>query len=74
MAEHTKGKLIFDDNEDVIRDESKESIGRIWTSANARRLVAAWNACQKLTTEELERGVIVKAAIESPEVCDIVVA
>lgn len=66
-ATHTPGKLVFkkvereQGNYDINSDEGffvAETIGGFGAGeeANARRLVACWNACDGLYTESLERG------------------
>lgn len=40
--------------------------------ANARRLVALWNACDGIPTQSLERNVIGKLWIKVSELCDLV--
>jgi len=64
MSEHTKGRLhckagrawgsIRNNSGDVIASDDNETTGK-WTE-NARRLVAAWNACEGIPTENLELG------------------
>lgn len=67
-AKHTAGKLDLDEIDDgtvwAIRDESGFAIAKCWHfdrekyDYNARRLVAAWNACEDLSTEALESGAV----------------
>lgn len=67
-AKHTAGKLDLDEIDDgtvwAIRDESGFAIAKCWHfdrekyDYNARRLVAAWNSCEDLSTEALESGVV----------------
>lgn len=57
-AEHTPGRVIlftqYGDHE--IRSETGEliAVSVSHQHANARRLVACWNACEKASTEDLE--------------------
>lgn len=59
-AEHTPARVIlftqYGDHE--IRSETGEliAVSVSHQHANARRLVACWNACEGLYTESLERG------------------
>ncbi len=74
MAEHTQGKLyvsrssdsaaIYGENE-IVGAAHGGTLQR--AQANARRLVAAWNACQGWETEVLEDSeVSLLKAKESP--------
>ncbi len=65
MEKHTEGKLQVE----IVGDTGGENpvhvceigndhvrVGEYITEANARRLVACWNACEGLDTETLESG------------------
>jgi hypothetical protein len=67
MAAHTNGKLFVEcQSSDMIeiQTETGRSIAFVGDDDdrvdNARRLVAAWNACEGISTEELEDGAIQK--------------
>ena len=72
MSEHTKGRLLSDDD-GVITDTEGRCIASVgcWddpagparTIADTRRLAAAWNACEGMTTENLESIVFVGETI-----------
>ncbi len=68
MTEHTKRRLMIDEDFRTIWAGDREvPIAEVWDTAeglegdcptadaNARRLVACWNFCERATTEELER-------------------
>jgi hypothetical protein len=69
MSEHTDGKLFVKHDESpgvvTIRDKEDWWIADVIihnpeiSNANARRLVAAWNAVDGIPTEDLERKVVV---------------
>ncbi len=75
MSEHTKGKLKLDTWGgclDIVTDDAKEifiakvEVTSVATStetreANARRLVACWNALDGISTEDLESGNLAEA-------------
>lgn len=72
MSEHTKGRLHQCSHSDKrLRDEGGEWVADTDTarrkqeecSANARHLAAAWNACEGLSTENLESIVFVGETI-----------
>lgn len=68
-AQHTTGRAFLDAYEPIIRGEDGERIATCYRlfdgdrtktpeetgMANARRLVACWNACEGLDTDKLER-------------------
>ncbi len=63
MAEHTKGRLSQCGI--ALRDEQGRLLGGISGCqipnvgrANARRLVACWNALEGISTEALEQGML----------------
>ncbi len=65
MAEYTKGKLFIEcQSSDMIeiQDEGGNCVAVMGDTDqavdDARRLAACWNACQGITTEALEAGVI----------------
>lgn len=57
-AAHSPGRLAAFTQYAVpeIRDDSDNTVAVVWyhNLANARRLVACWNACEGLSTEALE--------------------
>ncbi len=66
MTEHTGGRLHVRGEKRTIEIISEGPLPYVRIAhigsnspgdqANARRLVAAWNACEGLTTEDLESG------------------
>lgn len=75
-AKHTPGELWWDEVNARIRSVTGRDTGGLGIAlaravrgemgpteyeANARRLVACWNACQGLSTEALEGGLIQRA-------------
>jgi hypothetical protein len=62
---HTKGKLVYQENSDAYTNIIRDSKGQFIVStpqgtceiheANARRLVACWNACDGMPLLHLER-------------------
>ena len=68
-AQHTTGRAFLDADEPIVRGEDGERIATCYRlfdgdrtktpeetgMANARRLVASWNACEGLDTDKLER-------------------
>lgn len=61
--EHTKGKLRVQDDDEysVLVAEGAhpdDSMAHVWTKPDARRLVACWNACEGISTEDIEHGVV----------------
>ena len=58
MSEHTKGRLVIEKSSMFqANDESGKIVASgIESKANARRLVACWNACERISTEALEDG------------------
>ena len=70
-AKHHKGRLACEGNGDggdfllfaeglatVIAEVTAEDVWAEESEANARRLVACWNACRGISTEDLERGAV----------------
>jgi hypothetical protein len=69
IAQHTPGRALLDEDEPIVRGEDGERIANCYRwfdgdpaktpeetgMANARRLVACWNACEGISTYELER-------------------
>lgn len=63
-AKHTQGRLVVRGGFSIYADEGKTPVADTCLTAsvpdndeaNARRLVACWNACEGLHTESLERG------------------
>lgn len=67
-AQHTTGRAFLDADEPIVRGEDGERIATCYRlfdgdrtktpeetgMANARRLVASWNACEGLDTDKLE--------------------
>jgi hypothetical protein len=68
-AQHTQGRLHVDQNytelvnikcgDDWVAEATSHSTIQL-NEANARRLVACWNACEGISTENLENNVPVK--------------
>ena len=57
MSEHTKGRLREVCN-DLVGEDGKDVAKIAYISnANARRLVACWNACEGVSTESLESAI-----------------
>jgi len=61
MAEHTKGRMTYEkEGISIAMKAGRELIARTTgvhydNEANARRLVACWNACQGIDTDLLEK-------------------
>ena len=62
-TEHTQARLAYiergDDYQRILRDEAGGAIAILYSGfrvqqGDARRLVACWNACQGISTEDLE--------------------
>lgn len=68
MSEHTKGKLIVRGGFSIYAEDGKTPVADTCLTnsvpandeANARRLVAAWNACDGVSTDNLENNLPVK--------------
>lgn len=84
-AGHTPGQLIA--NENLKGDGTSAGSWAIWTNhkepayigeamtkAHAARLVAAWNACEGISTEALTVGAIKTTLQQMGEACDTVAA
>ncbi len=82
MTEHTKGKAKYDQDLGILWIGENTAISLLdteegfegdtpWLHANALRLVACWNFCHDLTTEELESFVVreEKLATEGRQPC-----
>ncbi len=77
MVEHTKGKLGFREEDDLtiwcgdlFIAETGDTVEGLEgdcpaAAANARRLVACWNACEAFTTEAIEGGIVMRCYEES---------
>ncbi len=59
MSEHTKGKLA-QHGFSIHREGYGPAIAEVFDTMDARRLVAAWNACEGISTENLETNVPIK--------------
>lgn len=67
-AKHTRGVITADwmmaghgrdtRRMETLNIEGRGTIALAYTAEDARRLVACWNACQGLSTEALEAGVV----------------
>ena len=72
-AQHTPGKLYLDPDDPLCFCDDLGGLGRVYepepygnrhatdvaiATTNARRVVAAWNACADIPTEALEAGTI----------------
>lgn len=67
-TQHTPGRALLDEDEPIVRGEDGERIANCYRildgdpaktpeetgMANARRVAAAWNACEGISTEALE--------------------
>lgn len=68
MSEYTKGKLIVRGGFSIYSEDGKTPVADTCLTnsvpdndeANARRLVAAWNACDGVSTDNLENNLPVK--------------
>ena len=64
MAEHTKGRVVafrsvVESGTLILTEDGRGGCVAIVDSANdARRLAAAWNACEGISTGALEEGVV----------------
>lgn len=57
MSEHTKGRLTSESNGSAYQRDLNTADGRTVATAgpgNARRLAAAWNACEGMETDDIE--------------------
>lgn len=64
-AHHDHGWLAISDDQDDLYIKVAKGMGSSVDKANARRLVACWNACEGFTTEHLENIDMLGDTLES---------